>query len=344
MVKLARGITIAMVEDYGPVEVLRRLSDPYWFQALGCLLGFDWHSSGLTTTVCGALKEGVKGLEKDLGLYVGGGKGATSRRTPSEILAVGDKLGQDLGYLVYASRMSAKVDSAALQDGYQLYHHCFFFVPGPKGAAWAVVQQGMNETNGYARRYHWLAERPVNFVCEPHAAIASAGTGTVLNLVARESEDARQAMAHIAAHDHPDAVVRDLERARTMTLPRRHHILAEDIHPQRLRKVLLSTYQRKPADFEGLLALEGVGPATLRALSLLAELLYGAKASLRDPVTFSYAHGGKDGHPFPVDRRTYDETIAFLEGALARARVGDRDRLEALRRLQRLGRGPRPGG
>ncbi|MDP3064853.1 MAG: DUF763 domain-containing protein [Chloroflexota bacterium] len=341
MVKLSRGIVIAVVEDHGPGVVLQRLSDPYWFQALGCLLGFDWHSSGVTTTVCGALKEGVKGLERDLGLYIAGGKGGTSRKTPSEIQAVGESLGADLSPLVYASRMSAKVDSAALQDGYQLYHHSFFFTASGQ---WAVVQQGMNEQTRYARRYHWLGERVADFVCEPEAAICAQATGPVLNLVASESDAARKAIAWAATQEQPQKLVGDLERiasprlgpGASLKLPARHHILSADLHPQRLEKILLSTYERQPKDFEALLALEGVGPATMRALSLLSELVYGAPASARDPARYSFAHGGKDGHPFPVDRRTYDETIAFLEGALRRARLGDAERLDALRRLHRM--------
>ncbi|MFQ5860664.1 MAG: DUF763 domain-containing protein [Dehalococcoidia bacterium] len=337
MVKLARAVTVAVVEDYGPEEVLRRLSDPHWFQALGCLLGFDWHSSGLTTTVCGALKEGLRGLEGELGLYIAGGKGATSRKTPAEIQQAGQRLGQDLSALVYASRIAAKVDSAALQDNYQLYHHVFFFATSGR---WAVVQQGMNEATRYARRYHWLGERVEDFVCEPHSAIASQRREQqVLNLVARESDAARRTIAHIAREERPQQVVKDLERLKHLSLPHRHHIVAlEDIHPQRLSKILLATYERRPENFEALLALEGVGAKTLRALSLAAELIYGAPTSIWDPAVYSFAHGGKDGHPYPVDRRTYDETVAFLSRALARARVGQRDRLEALRRLNGLGR------
>ena len=333
MVRLSRGIVIALVEDYGPVEVLNRISDPYWFQALGCILGFDWHSSGVTTTLCGALKEGLKGLQHDLGLFVAGGKGGTSRKTPSEIESVGEKLGADLSSLVYASRMSAKVDSAALQDGYQLYHHSFLFTAE---GSWAVVQQGMNGSNRYARRYHWLGRKVADFVCEPHSAIASQGRGRVLNLVAQESDQARDTIAHVASEERPEKVMRELERVAQLDLPSRHHLLREDIHPKRLEKIFVSTYERKPKDFETLLSLPGVGPKTLRALSLLSELLHGASVSFRDPARYSFAHGGKDGHPYPVDRPTYDETISVLEGALRRARVADKERLDALRRLHRL--------
>jgi hypothetical protein len=333
MVRLSRGIVIALVEDYGPEGVLKRMSDPYWFQALGCILGFDWHSSGVTTTVCGALKEGLKGLQYDLGLFAAGGKGGTSRRTPAEIESVGEKLGADAAPLVYASRMSAKVDSAALQDGYQLYHHTFLFTVD---GSWAVVQQGMNESTRYARRYHWLSSAVDDFVCEPHSAICSQGRGSVLNLVAQESDKARSTIAQVASEERPEEIVRDLERAVHLELPRRHHLLREDIQPKRLEKILVSTYERKPEDFETLLAFRGVGAKTLRALSLLSEFLYGAPVSFRDPARFSFAHGGKDGHPYPVDRKTYDQTTSILEGALRRARVADRERLDALRRLHHL--------
>lgn len=335
MVKLARALVMAVVEDKGPQEVLRRLSDPVWFQAFGCLLGFDWHSSGVTTPVCGALKEGLKGIESEMGLYVAGGKGAASRKTPAEIVAASELLGNDLSSLVYASRMSAKVDSAALQDGYQIYHHSFFFTSQGR---WAVVQQGMNTETRYARRYHWLGDRVESFVCEPHAAIAAQRRESkVLNLVAAEGEANRQAITSIAREEHPEQVVKDLQKLPHLRLPQRHPILpSEDINPHHLSKVLLSTYEEKPPDFAALLAIPGVGAKTLRALSLAAEVVYGAPASVRDPALYSFAHGGKDGHPYPVNRRTYDETTAFLDAALRRARAGDRDKLDAVRRLQRM--------
>jgi len=331
MTRLARALVLAMREDEPPEALLRRLSDPYWFQAFGCLLGFDWHSSGLTTTVCGALKEGLRGLEAEAGLYVAGGKGATSRKAPAEIQQAGDALGRDPGALVYASRMAAKVDSAALQDGYEIYHHSFLFTPAGE---WAVVQQGMRPTTGYARRYHWLGADLRSFVAEPHRAIAGErGEDGVLNLVAGEGDAHRRAIAHAASEEPPEAIGRALRR---LTLPARHHLVAaDDIDLRRVSKTLLATYERKPPGFEALLATPGVGAKTLRALSLAAEVMYGVPATLRDPAIFAFAHGGKDGHPYPVDRRTYDATIAFLEGGVRRARIGDRERLDALRRLGR---------
>jgi hypothetical protein len=331
MTKLAREITIAIVTEFGPKEMLLRLSDPFWFQALGCVLGFDWHSSGVTTTVCGALKEGTKGLQSELGLFIAGGKGGTSRKTPSEIESVGDNLKTDAASLVYASRMAAKVDSSALQDGYQLYHHNFFFT---KDGSWAVVQQGMNEVNRYARRYHWLGERVTDFVCEPHAAICSQGRGTVLNLVAAESTPARGTITQIATEDKPEKLIQQLKKLQTLELPPRHHLEIQDIHPDRLAKIFLHTYEQQPENFEKLLGLEGVGPKTLRALSLLSELIYDVPVSLRDPARYSFAHGGKDGHPYPVDRKTYDGSIEMLHQALQKARLGDTEKIAAFKRLR----------
>jgi hypothetical protein len=334
MVKLAREITIVIVSDYGPDEMLHRLSHPYWFQAFGCVLGFDWHSSGVTTTLCGALKEGIKGLEKDLGFFVAGGKGGTSRKTPSELENWGGLIGLNAKPLVYASRMSAKVDNNAIQDGYQLYHHNFFFTA--KGN-WAVVQQGMNETNRYARRYHWLGESVVDFVNEPHSAIASEMRGTALNLVAGESAPARSTITEIANETKPEVLLADLKKLTTLTLPEHHPLTTADIHPDSLSKILLSVYDRQPEDFERLLGMPGVGAKTLRALSLISELVYGAAPSYRDPARYSFAHGGKDGYPYPVDRETYDKSIEFLAKAVNRTRLGAGEKNEALKRLRGFG-------
>lgn len=332
MASLARQLSLVLVEEFGPQEMLRRLADPFWFQALGCLLGFDWHSSGLTTTLCAALKEGIRGLEGELGLFIAGGKGRTSRQTPQQIEALAERTGLEPQPLVYASRMSAKVDSAALQDGYQLYHHTFLF---SASGHWTVVQQGMNEQTRYARRYHWLGEAVTDFVCEPHSAICaqSASGGPVLNMVALESTPARETVSQLASQEPPQKLIAQLERLQTLDLPPRHHILLQDIHPRRLDRILLQTYECQPQDFAELLSLPGVGPKTIRALSLLSELVYGVPASFRDPARYSFAHGGKDGHPYPVDRTTYDRTIEALEHALRRAKLGQREKLEALRRL-----------
>ena len=295
MTKLAREICIVVVEEFGPEEMLRKMSDPYWFQAFGCVLGFDWHSSGVTTTACGALKEGIRGIENDLGLFVAGGKGGTSRKTPQQIEVCGDLISVDPAKLVYDSKMVAKVDSSALQDGYQLYHHVFLFT---KGGSWAVVQQGMNEQTRYARRYHWLGESVNDFVCEPHSAICSDQHGSALNLVAAESGSARKVITEIAAEQKPEKTIAELKRLKTLELPRRHYIVAQDIHPDRISKIITATYDRNPGDFEELLSLPGVGPKTIRALSLISELIYDTAPSFSDPARFSFAHGGKTASHF----------------------------------------------
>ena len=327
---LAAEIARVILYDFGTAELLKRLSDPFWFQAFGCILGFDWHSSGLTTTACGALKEGIKGMEREWGFFVAGGKGRVSRRTPEEILARGELLRTDPQSLVYASRMSAKVDSAAVQDGYQLYHHVMFF---DREGRWAVVQQGMNGENRYARRYHWLGLEKVNFVCETHQAVCCDQRGEILNLVAREGEENRKVSAALTAEE-PERLIREYRRIETLELPRRHSVTPEEVRSGYLSRILVETYERRPENFEALLGIPGVGAKTLRSLSLLAELLYGAKPSFRDPARFSYAHGGKDGHPYPVDRENYDRSIHFLREALNAAEIGETDRKRAFERLK----------
>jgi hypothetical protein len=333
MVKLAREITIVIVADFGTEEMLRRLSHPYWFQAFGCILGFDWHSSGVTTTLCGALKEGIKGLEKDLGLFIAGGKGKTSRQTPAELERWGELISINPVPLVYASRMSAKVDSAAIQDGYQLYHHSFFFT---NRGLWAVVQQGMNETVRYARRYHWLGETVTDFVNEPHSAILSEARGKALNLVAGESDPARITITEIATSQKPEEILLDLKKIKTLSLPSHHYLSTEDLHPDSLKKIILSTYERQPEDFEHLLGLQGVGAKTIRALSLISELVHGSPPSYRDPARYSFAHGGKDGIPYPVDRQTYDQSIELLRKAINKTKLGIREKNEAMNRLNKV--------
>jgi uncharacterized protein len=333
MVPLAREITIAIVSEYGPEEMLRRMSHPYWFQAFGCVLGFDWHSSGVTTTLCGALKEGVKGIERDLGLFVAGGKGKTSRKTPGEIEEWGDKVSLDPEPLVYASRMSAKVDSAAIQDGYELYHHTFLFTTN---GSWTVVQQGMNENNHYARRYHWLSETVTDFVNEPHAAILSEAKGIALDLTAAESAGARVTINDIATQEKPEKVIDELKKIKTLSLPARHQIYASDLHPDSLSKIIISAYERQPENFEKLLGLSGVGARTIRALSLISELIHGVAPSYRDPARYSFAHGGKDGIPYPVDRKTYDQSIELLAKAINKATLDLSEKQQAFKRLDKM--------
>ncbi len=335
---LAGKIAAAVVLEYGTTGFLERLSDPYWFQALGCVLGFDWHSSGLTTTTCGAIKEGIKGEEESLGLFVAGGKGATSRKTPVELATWGDRTGIDVEPLIYASRTAAKVDSAAVQDGYAIYHHAFFF---DRDGSWAVVQQGMNAATRMARRYHWLSQRVSDFVCEPHAAVCCDVRASSLNLVARDSADARAVSADVA-RGSPDRIVTELARLKRIELPRRHAVMLADIDPTRLHRIFLKAYTAQPAGFEELLTTPGVGPKTIRALSLIAELVYGAAPSFTDPARFSFAHGGKDGTPYPVDRDVYDRSIAIIARAIRRAKLGNSAELQALRRLERAFTRPAP--
>jgi hypothetical protein len=372
MARLAREIATHIVADRGPDDLLRRLSDPFWFQAFGCVLGFDWHSSGVTTTVTGALKEGLRGIENDLGVFAQGGKGATSRKTPTEILDRCQRLSVDPTPLIYASRMSAKVDSAAVQDGYQLYHHAFFFT---RGGDWCVVQQGMSDATRTARRYHWLSESLLSYVEEPHHAICSDRRGPALNLVAAEHAALRNTTVELAAgepgrvmdivrryahggpprprtrqHSRPtdarlpfaDDETVTTAAAPTLDMPSRHALLLQDVDPKRLESVLLSTYERAPDDFETLLGLEGVGGRTLRALALVSEVIYGTPASTRDPARFAFAHGGKDGTPFPVDRATYDRTIDTLHRAMAHARIDRSDKVDALKRLSRFAKTTEP--
>ena len=336
MVRLCRALAECIVEEFGPEDMLLKLSDPHWFQALGCVVGFDWHSSGVTTTVCGALKEAVRPMGHSLGLYVCGGKGAASRKTPDEITAISEHTGMDPAPLVYCSRMSAKVDSAAVQDGYQLYHHTFFLTDAGK---WAVVQQGMNESNRYARRYHWLGGSVEDFTSDPHAAVCCDTRGQMqLNLVASEASDNRGGSAELSRSTTPDKLTSELKRLKTLTLPRRHEVLIRDINPDRMERILLKAYENTPDNFESLLGTPGLGAKGLRALSLLAEVVYGAPASFRDPARFSFAHGGKDGFPYPVDREGYDRSIATLKRAVRNAKLGRSDQMDAFRRLARFER------
>ena len=333
MVRLGREITRLIIENDGPQAFLQRIADPYWLQSLGCVLGFDWHSSGVTTTVCGALKEGLKGREKEFGLIIAGGKGATSRKTPGEIIAAGERypLNCSPDALVYLSRLTAKIDNNAIQDGFQLYHHSFFFT---FDGSWAVVQQGMNER--FARRYHWFSEAVQTMTLEPHAAICSnLQKERALNLVALDSQPA-QLMITDLSHERPEKLIGEVQRLQTLSLPVHHQVSLSDIHPKSIEKILLKTYERKSKNFEDLLSTPGVGAKTLRALTLIADLAYGTPASWRDPVKFSFAHGGKDGYPYPVDRELYDDSVEFLRRTLERARIQRTEKENALKRLQRL--------
>ena len=358
MVEMAGAIGTLVVRDQGPDELLRRLSDPFWFQAFGCVLGFDWHSSGVTTTVCGALKEAARKYRGDLGIVVCGGKGATSRKTPDDIRRACERTGDDAAKLIHASKLAARVDNAAVQDGYQLYHHCFLFTP--RTSNWCIVQQGMNDANRYARRYHWLSATMPSFVSDPHAAVACEQKKPALNLVAGEGDKHRQAVATIA-REHPDRLLREikplltprLDHARMplfeppvsapalpappdLSMPRRHGITTADLDPAAVHKVLLTTYERQAPSFEALLGTPGLGPQALRSLSLIAEVIYNAPASRRDPAAYSFAHGGKDGHPYHVNRTLYDQNIDRLREAINAAKIGHSDKAESLRALAKF--------
>jgi uncharacterized protein len=336
MTALAREMTMAILSDQGTSGLVRRLADPVWFQAFGCVLGFDWHSSGLTTTACGALKEGLRDLSHVTGLFIAGGKGKTSRKTPMEIQDACWTTGQDPAPLVQASRLSAKVDSAAVQDGFQVYHHSFFFT---RDGGWAVVQQGMNEASGMARRYHWLP--PQRFDSDPHAAVVGKPARDILNLVASEGE-ANRTVAVALANEKPARLLGELTRMRSVAMPRHHDLRLSDLHPDRLARVLLTTYERQPQDYTALLAVPGVGAKALRALAMVAELTYGEPASVRDPVSYAFAHGGKDGTPYPVDRPTYDATIESLRRAVQEVRAGHTEKSAALKRLAGVERSLQP--
>ena len=331
MTALSKEITYFIVREFGEKAFLERLADPYWFQALGCVLGFDWHSSGLTTTVTGALKEGLRGMEGEIGVFIAGGKGATARKTPEHIEMYSDKYMIDPVPMIYASRMSAKVDNTAVQDGYQLYHHVFAFT---NRGEWCVIQQGMNENKRSARRYHWFSDAVKDFVVEPHTAICCDKKNKTLNMVALESEDARQ-MSTILSKERPEKVIKEINRIKDIELAQRHNVTVADIDPKRLYRILVNTYERQPEDFERLLGIKGVGPKAIRALSLVSELIYGKSPSYQDPARFSFAHGGKDGTPFPVDRRGYDKTIDIMKNAIHAAKVGNKDKMVAIKRLIR---------
>jgi hypothetical protein len=318
MARLGRVIVEAMVHEYGRDEVLRRLSDPFWFQCFGAVMGMDWHSSGITTSVIGALKRGLAPIADDLGLYVCGGRGKHSRRTPEELVALGDRLGLDADGLVRTSRLVAKVDSAAVQDGFSLYLHGF--IVGRDGS-WVVVQQGMNGERRQARRYHWIWDRARSFVEEPHAAIEGQPGGEIVNLTDRRAAHARAATLELA-RGGPHLV-----------LPAHHEVRAADVDLARLGRTLTAVADRGPEDFAQLLLVPGVGARTLFALALVAEVIHGAPSRFADPARFSLAHGGKDGHPFPVPVRVYDQTLRVLKEAVTRAKLGNDERLAALRRL-----------
>ncbi|MCX7778764.1 MAG: DUF763 domain-containing protein [Patescibacteria group bacterium] len=332
MKKLARAIIEAMILEFGQKEILFRLADPYWFQSFGCLLGFDWHSSGLSTTVCGAIKEALRGTEKSFGLFVVGGKGKTSRKAPSEIEEYGEKFSlKFVPKLIYASKMSAKIDNSCLQDGFQIYHHTFIFT---KQGDWAVIQQGMNPEIQMARRYHWLSlnSSNFNFVNEPHSAVCCDFKTKPLNLVAKESEKTRKISTEIVRAPFQN-FLKDFKKIRVLNMPKYHWIPLKPEGEKRMIKNLFIAHEKQPKNYEELVSYQGIGPKTLRALALISELIYGAKPSFHDPVRYSFAHGGKDGTPYPVNKKQYDQSISILERALCRAKISNLDKTKTLKIL-----------
>lgn len=332
MKALSAAIIEVIIEDAGVNEVLKRLSDPYWFQALGCVVGFDWHSSGVTTTVCGAIKEGLAAVGPEAGLFFAGGKGRAGQKTPAEIERIADRypLAVSPESLIYASKMAAKVDSAAVQDGYQIYHHFFAFT---QAGDWAVIQQGMNEEEARARRYHWLSSAMDSFIEEPQAAICCDAAANTLNLVSCANHPVREISSELSTKS-PAIIVAEIEKAarsRELTMPSRHSIPRTAY----LNRALMAAYEKQPANFEELLQVPGVGAGTLRALCLVAEVAFGVAPSFKDPVRYSFAHGGKDGYPFPVNEADIENSYNTLNRALRRSRAGRKDQLQALHNLAR---------
>ncbi len=357
MVKLGREITRVIVEEYGSDDFVRRIGDPVWFQSLGTVLAFDWNASGLTTILTAALKEATRGQEKRLGVFICGGKGKTSLKTPDEIVNWGEVLSlpeNGVRNLAYNSRMAAKVDSSLVQDGFQIYHHAFLF---SRNGAWTVIQQGMNSANQTARRYHWHSQQVTDLVCEPHSGIASQKRVATLDLTARASEKTREMSTQLVQNNYR-GLMKDIQIIRRHSSPlsqmvklksgqgvltflnlenkefTRHPVIKEDFSRSKyLERIFAMVCEFKPESYERLLSLEGVGPKTMRALSLVSEVIYGAKPSYEDPARYSFAHGGKDGTPYPVDTRTYDVTIEFFRKVIGRARIPLSEKGKMLRRI-----------
>ncbi|MDR3680836.1 MAG: DUF763 domain-containing protein [Flavipsychrobacter sp.] len=328
MGKLGGAITEAIITEYGRSAFLQRISDPFWFQALGCVLGMDWHSSGITTSVMGALKRTVNERSHELGIYICGGKGKHSRETPNELMTIANITGLDGNQLVRNSRLSAKVDNTAIQDGFNIYLHSFIV---SSDGEWAVVQQGMNDANGMARRYHWHSPAIKSFVDEPHAFIYGANQGQIINVTDHNADTTRAGILQLTRED-PQRLMQEVHK---LTMPGHHDVRAEDVNLKRLGSVLAVAHEKEALDMETLLLLEGVGPRTLQSLVLVSEVIHGTPSRFTDPARFSFAHGGKDGHPFPVPTMVYDEAISTLQNAVQRAKLGQTDKNEAIKNLSK---------
>lgn len=328
MMQLGGAIVESIIMEYGRTALLQRMSDPFWFQSLGCVLGMDWHSSGITTSVMNALKKAINKRSQDLGIYVCGGRGNASRQTPDELLNIADRTGLNGNELVKASRLSAKVDNTAIQDGFQLYLHSFIVT---KEGEWAVVQQGMNQNERMARRYHWMSAAVKSFTEEPHTSIYGKNQGLILNLTDKNAQPLKRGILDLT-RENPDKLIKEI----SLIMPRQHEVKAKDVNLKRLGATLALAHNTDITDIESLLLLQGVGPRTIQSLTLVSEVIHGTTSRFSDPARFSFAHGGKDGHPFPVPTSVYDETIEIFDRSIHLAKLGDKEKSEALRNLSKV--------
>ncbi|MCD7900797.1 MAG: DUF763 domain-containing protein [Bacteroides sp.] len=328
MMLLGGAIVESIVMEYGRSALLQRLSDPFWFQSLGCVLGMDWHSSGITTSVMNALKKAINKRSDELGIYVCGGRGKSSRQTPSELLEIAYKTGLNGDELVKNSKLSAKVDNTAIQDGFQLYLHSFILT---QEGEWAVIQQGMNGNSRMARRYHWLSSSLRSFMEEPHTSVCGKNQGQILNLTDKLATSTQKGILELT-HETPDKLMKEV----SLILPRHHEVHVEDVNLKKLGAALILAHEKNVADFESLLLLEGVGPRTVQSLTLVSEVIHGTPSRFKDPARFSFAHGGKDGHPFPVPTKVYDETIEVFDKAIHQSKLGNKDKSDALKNLSKI--------
>jgi len=329
MSKLGFAIVETIAMEFGTSEVISKLANPFWFQSFGAVMGMDWHSSGITTSVLGALKKSVNPHSKELGIYICGGKGKHSMQTPRELLWVGERTGLDGNMLSNCSKLTAKVDNTAIQDGFQLYQHNFIV---DSQGQWCVIQQGMNPMSKTARRYHWQSENLKSFVNEPHTFIYGENQGDILNLTASTALKTRESILELTT-ESPQKIIREVQH---LVMPNHHDVRMKDVNMKRLGAMLWATHENKPEDFEELLMLKGMGPRALQSLALVSEVIYGTPSRFEDPARFSFAHGGKDGHPFPVPVKIYDETISTLEKAIKRAKIGNSDKLQAIQKLSEI--------
>jgi hypothetical protein len=329
MAKLGLAISESIISEYGTHELLRKLSDPFWFQSFGAVMGMDWHSSGITTSVLGALKRAINPHSKELGIFICGGKGKFSKEAPKELLSVAESTGLDGLELVRSSKLSAKVDNTAVQDGFQLYTHNFIV---SNTGEWTVIQQGMRTGDKTARRYHWHSENIKSFVEEPHTAVCGFSQGEILNLTAKEASPTKEGMMMIT-REKPELMLQEIQQ---LILPSHHDVRSEDVDLKRLGSILWLASESHPENFEQLLLLQGVGPRTLQSLTLVSEVIHGTPSRFKDPARFAFAHGGKDGHPFPVPIKVYDETISTLQTAVHKSKLGQTEKQQAIKALTQI--------